>query len=86
MEEVQKPSRRLRVQLSDLLSVFYHKDYTLLFVGQLVSNLGNTFNHLALAWLVKILLKNTLRLASHVEVYRRFLRPPQSCHTGPSRQ
>ncbi|MHB1628816.1 MAG: MFS transporter [Bacilli bacterium] len=60
MEGIQKLSKRMRSLLSGLLPVFYHKDYTLLFIGQLVSNLGNTFNSLALAWLVKILTGSTV--------------------------
>jgi MFS family permease len=36
-----------------LLGVFRHREYALLWLGQLVSNLGDSFQTLALAWLVK---------------------------------
>ncbi len=60
MEVINKLFKRLHVHMSKLFSVFYHKDYSLLFAGQFVSNLGDRFNGLALAWLVKILTGSTL--------------------------
>ena len=60
MEVINTLSKRLHIHISNLFSVFYHKDYSLLFTGQFVSNLGDRFNGLALAWLVKILTGSTL--------------------------
>ncbi len=49
---------------SKFFSVFKHKDYTFLWCGQLISNIGDSFSNLALAWLIKILTGSTVLMGT----------------------
>ncbi len=52
-----------------IIGVFRHRDYALLWAGQLVSNLGDAFHSLALLWLVKELTGSALLMGTVMAFY-----------------